>query len=91
MSLLSLSSDILIIITSYLSVADLLNLTQVSRKFHRHVSLYPFAIPVLDYFIGTRLWVVVYPPHSPQTVKQPGEKPPAVESIRTGQIPHTLR
>ena len=66
MSLLSLSSDILILITSHLSAADLLILTQVSRKFHRHVSLYPFFIPVLDIIsLGTRLWMVVYPPHSP--------------------------
>ncbi|KAI9465580.1 hypothetical protein BJY52DRAFT_1202296 [Lactarius psammicola] len=37
MSLLSLPSDILILITSHLSLPDLLLLTQVSREFHRHV------------------------------------------------------
>ena len=47
MSLLSLPSDILILITSHLSVSDLLLLTQVSRKLYTLVSFYPFATPVL--------------------------------------------
>ena len=47
MSLLSLPSDILILITSHLSLADLLLLTQVSRKLHTLVSFHPFTTPVL--------------------------------------------
>ena len=47
MSLLSLPSDILIIITSHLSLADLLLLTLVSRKFHRLVSHHLFTTPIL--------------------------------------------
>ena len=92
MSLLSLPTDILIIITSHLSLADLLILTQVSREFYRHVSHPPLHRAHPSYcFIGTRLWMVVSPPYPPQTVKQLGEKPPTVDSICTGQIPHSLR
>jgi hypothetical protein len=47
MSLLSLPSDILILITTHLSVADLLLLTQVSRKLHTLVSFHPFTTPML--------------------------------------------